>query len=131
MGGGRFLSMFWFRQVINGTFWWFALGALLDATVGSGSAASSWLKAMAFGLLAALVTWKLPPYTAGLTPMWWGRFMLAVGLWLAALDRFWHVSVRGWSDGIVPWSALGGPLLFALIAGVVGWFVLPRQTVLP
>lgn len=131
MDGGRFVSSFWLRQVVNGLFWWVALGAAGEAMFRGGNVFASVTKAVAFVALAAFVTWKFPPYTAGLSPLWWGRFVLALGLWLAALDRFWNVVADGWRAGSVPFSAIGSAMVFALVVGVVGWFVLPRETVVP
>lgn len=133
MNIGQATAPFWFRQTLNVVVWWFALaavwGVLAPGPQSGGPTAVA--KMVAFGVLAAFVTWKWPPYTAGLTATWWLRFSATVSLWLFALERLWKGLMavgQGHAAGSAP---IGNGLVFALVVVLVTWFALPRQTVLP
>lgn len=132
LGNEQLLSNFWFRQTVNVVFWWFALSTVWSLFAGTaqrgGITVTDVLKVVFFVLLAAGVTWRLPPYVVGLSATWWMRFALSVTLWMFVLDRFWSIIASAWRGGNASFSQVSSAVLFALVVTVVTWYVMPRTT---
>lgn len=135
MAFGKSALSGWLRLTINFIPWLVVLQAVWD------TATRVWLdrpvtlslvtKIIIFTLVGTLITWKLPPHHLGSelghNILWLLRWLVHFALWVAVLDRIWHIITAVWANLPLKWSYVLYTVLLGLIAFLFSWKWMPRD----